>query len=128
MSISVLASIPEIQSAIKIGGDGMRIQFDIPESEMTSAIQLHGMRKEVLQLIVAKEKETVEPEPCPPKPKKSKGEMSKSQQLREALWEEYKVATNSSGVKVYGGFQAYYENRMDQFIQSTTPNQAPPML
>ena len=56
-SASFLAAFPTIQSAIKIYGDlqGMRIQFDIPESEMGEAIKLLMWRERVLRL-------TVEPE------------------------------------------------------------------
>lgn len=52
-----LASFPSIQSAIKIHGDGngMRIQFDVPESEMPEAIKLLAWRQRVLVV-------TVEPE------------------------------------------------------------------
>jgi hypothetical protein len=31
-------------SGIKTGGDGMRIQFDVPESEMGEAVKLLAMR------------------------------------------------------------------------------------
>lgn len=34
------ASIPAIMSGIKTGGDGMRVQFDIPESDMGEAAKL----------------------------------------------------------------------------------------
>ena len=54
---SFLASFPAIQTAIKIHGDGngMRIQFDIPESEMGEAAKLLMWRQMVLRV-------TVEPE------------------------------------------------------------------
>lgn len=54
MRIELLASIPQIQSAIKIGGDGAsRIQFDVPTSEMPELLKLvaygHG---KVLKLTI----------------------------------------------------------------------------
>jgi len=54
---SFLAAFPPIQSAIKIYGDlqGMRIQFDVPESEMGEATKLLMWRERVLRI-------TVEPE------------------------------------------------------------------
>lgn len=54
---SFLASFPAIQSAIKVYGDrqGMRIQLDIPESEMGEALKLLMWREMVLRV-------TVEPE------------------------------------------------------------------
>ena len=52
--ITFLASFPPIQSAIKIAGngDGMRIQLDIPESEMAQAVQLLALRECVLKVTV----------------------------------------------------------------------------
>ena len=46
------ASIPPIMSGIKTGGDGMRVQFDIPESDMGEAVKLLVMRGKVLTLTV----------------------------------------------------------------------------
>ncbi len=50
--IVFLASFPPIQSAIKIGQDGMRIQFDVPESEMANAVELLALRNVVLKVAV----------------------------------------------------------------------------
>lgn len=50
--VTFLASFPPIQSAIKIGQDGMRIQFDIPETEMASAVRLLALRDVVLRVTV----------------------------------------------------------------------------
>lgn len=58
--VTFLASFPPIQSAIKVGQDGARVQFDIPESEMPSIVRLMLMRGIVLRVTV--EPETVEPE------------------------------------------------------------------
>ena len=38
------ASIPPIMSGIKTGGDGMRVQFDIPESDIGEGAKLLAMR------------------------------------------------------------------------------------
>jgi hypothetical protein len=56
--IAFLATFPPIQTAIKISGngDGMRIQLDIPESEMGNAVELLGLRDVVLKV-------QIEPEP-----------------------------------------------------------------
>ncbi|MDD5511697.1 MAG: hypothetical protein PHI12_12940 [Dehalococcoidales bacterium] len=41
MQISFIASLPDIQSAINIGGDGStRVKLDIPESELAEAVKL----------------------------------------------------------------------------------------
>jgi len=55
-----LASFPAIQSAIKIYGDrqGMRLQFDVPESEMGEAVKLLMWRECILKV-------TIEPEAKP---------------------------------------------------------------
>ena len=52
--ISFLASFPPIQSAIKRDGSGggMRIQLDIPESEMSSAVMLLALTQERLRITV----------------------------------------------------------------------------
>lgn len=50
-----LATIPDIQSAIKIGRDGMRLQLDVPECELGEALQVLKWRGVVLQV-------TIEPE------------------------------------------------------------------
>lgn len=52
MTITFLASFPPIQSAIKVGQDGMRIQLDIPETEMANAVELLAMRNVVLKVTV----------------------------------------------------------------------------
>jgi hypothetical protein len=41
MEIEFVASLPDIQTAISIGGDGAtRVRFDIPESELANAVKL----------------------------------------------------------------------------------------
>lgn len=53
-SVTFNASFPDIQSAIKItgGGDGMRIQFDIPESDLQKALPMMNWRRLPLQITV----------------------------------------------------------------------------
>lgn len=43
-----IASIPPIQTGIKAGGDGMRVQFDIPASEDAEAAKLFLMKRKPL--------------------------------------------------------------------------------
>lgn len=50
--ITFLASFPPIQSAIKRGNDGMRIQLDIPESEVVNAIPLLALQNVTLRITV----------------------------------------------------------------------------
>ena len=56
-SATFRASLPPIMSAIKIFGDatGMRIQLDIPESEMAEALKLLMWREQVLVVNVKPE-------------------------------------------------------------------------
>lgn len=49
-------SIPEIQSAIKIGGDGMRVQFQIPEMFKGEGVKLAAMTGKRLRVTVEVEK------------------------------------------------------------------------
>ena len=57
-SATFRASIPPIMSGIKTGGDGMRVQFDIPETDMPEAVKLLTMRGKVLIITVETESET----------------------------------------------------------------------
>jgi hypothetical protein len=60
--VEFLATFPGIQSAIKVHGqgDGMRIQLEIPESEMASAVRLLAMREKVLRVSVETVKDNEE--------------------------------------------------------------------
>lgn len=51
-AVAFLASFPPIQSAIRVGQDGARIQLDIPETEMPSIVRLMLMRGVVLRITV----------------------------------------------------------------------------
>lgn len=57
-SAKFLASFPAIQSAIKIYGDkqGMRLQLDVPESEMGEAVKVLLWREKVLTITIEPEK------------------------------------------------------------------------
>lgn len=46
------ASIPPIMSGIKTGGDGARVQFDIPESDMLAVLALIAMKGKRLEVTV----------------------------------------------------------------------------
>jgi hypothetical protein len=53
-SVQFLASFSDVLAAIKItgGGNGMRIQLDIPEDEMGNAAHLLLMRQKVLKVTI----------------------------------------------------------------------------
>lgn len=51
-TIMFLASLPPIQSAIKIGLDGGRVQFDLPETERESLKRLIDCNGKVLRVTV----------------------------------------------------------------------------
>ena len=51
-SATFRASIPPIMSGIKTGGDGMRLQLDIPETDMPEAAKLLLMRGKRLLVTV----------------------------------------------------------------------------
>ena len=52
MQIEFLASLPDIQSAISIGGDGIRLKLDIPETEMSEAIKLVMLKGKVFRVTI----------------------------------------------------------------------------
>lgn len=80
-TITFLASFPAIQSAIKIGQDGMRIQLDIPESEMGNAVELLAMRNVVLSITATALKNSREQTDavCTRRERKSKGQAAQAE-------------------------------------------------
>lgn len=65
-SISFQCAIADIQSAIRIGQDGARIQLDIPETELGNVMPIVAMRNKVLSVtIVAENKPNVVKEGSP---------------------------------------------------------------
>ncbi len=51
--IKFIASFPDIQSAIQIGGDGAtRIKLDIPASELAEAVKLTLLRGKAFQVTI----------------------------------------------------------------------------
>lgn len=46
------AFIPPLQSAIRTGGDGMRVTIEIPETDMGEAVKLVAMRGRQLRVTV----------------------------------------------------------------------------
>ena len=51
MRIQFTASLPDIQSAISIGGDGStRVKIDIPESELSEAVKLVMLKGQAFQI------------------------------------------------------------------------------
>ncbi len=56
--VTFLASFPNIQTAIRVAGDGgARILLDIPESEMPAIVRLMLMRGIVLRVSVERQAE-----------------------------------------------------------------------
>jgi hypothetical protein len=53
-SATFVCSFPPIMSAIKVDGSGggMRIQFDVPESEMAEAVKLLAWRERTLTVTI----------------------------------------------------------------------------
>jgi hypothetical protein len=52
VTAAFFAVLPDIQSAIKVGSDGMRIQFDVPETEKAKAIPLISLNHRILEITV----------------------------------------------------------------------------
>ena len=56
MSISFTAILPDVQAAIKISGTGgIRLQLDIPESELPEAIKMVTMKGKAFRVIIEDE-------------------------------------------------------------------------
>ena len=59
MEIEFIASLPDIMTAISIGGDGAtRVKFDIPESEIANAVKLVLLKGQAFKVKI----ETIEQE------------------------------------------------------------------
>jgi len=57
MEITFIASLPDIQSAISIGGDGAtRVKLDMPESELPETIKLVMLKGQAFRVTI----ETIE--------------------------------------------------------------------
>lgn len=66
VQVQFKASLADIQSAIRIGKDGMVVQLEVPESEMANAIRLVQMRGTTLVVQVQTEsQEAKQPEEAP---------------------------------------------------------------
>ena len=52
MVITFIASLPAVQSAIKIGQDGARVQLDVPESELANMLHLVNCRNKALKVTI----------------------------------------------------------------------------
>ncbi len=50
--IKFRASLPDIQSAISIGGDGARVKIDIPETDLSEAIKLVLLKGKVFTITI----------------------------------------------------------------------------
>lgn len=48
--IEFLASLPDIQSAISVGGDGARIKLDVPETDLPQVIKLVLFKGKLLKV------------------------------------------------------------------------------
>ena len=47
-----ICAFPDIMTAIKAGGDGMRIQLDIPENQAGEAVKLFAMKGKQLRATI----------------------------------------------------------------------------
>lgn len=53
MKIEMIASLPNIQSAISIGGDGAtRVKLDIPSSELAEAVKLVMLKGQAFKVTI----------------------------------------------------------------------------
>lgn len=60
-TVSFVATLPLIQSAIKVSGDGgMRVQLEIADDQMDKAIGILSMRGEVLHVTIRVVKEGID--------------------------------------------------------------------
>ena len=61
MLIKFMASLPNIQSALSIGGDGARLKLDVPETDLAQVLKLVLLKGVAFKVTVETEDETI----CP---------------------------------------------------------------
>lgn len=61
MMIKFVASLPDIQSAISVGGDGARIKLDVPESELGNVIRLVLLKGQTFEVVIDDGEREVKP-------------------------------------------------------------------
>ena len=61
MKVEFSASLPPIQSALSIGGDGARLKLDIPETDLAQVLKLVLLKNQAFKVTVETEDETI----CP---------------------------------------------------------------
>lgn len=52
MKIEFIASLPDIQSAISIGGDGARLKLDIPETDLANVLRMVILKGKAFKVTV----------------------------------------------------------------------------
>ena len=52
MKIEFMASLPEIQSAINVGGCGARVKLDIPEQDLAQVLKLVLLKGKAFRVTV----------------------------------------------------------------------------
>ena len=55
MRIEFIASLPNIQSALSIGGDGARLKLDIPESDLAQVLKLVLLKNQAFKVTIEAE-------------------------------------------------------------------------
>jgi hypothetical protein len=53
--VTFLAAFPDVQGQLKIGRDGLRLVWEVPESEIAAALRLVLWRDKVLRVTVIPE-------------------------------------------------------------------------
>ena len=56
--IRFTASLPDIQSAISVGGDGARVKLDVPESDLAQVLRLVLLKGQAFVVTVEADKRT----------------------------------------------------------------------
>ncbi len=52
MRVEFTASLPAIQSALSVGGDGARLKLDIPESDLPQVLQLVLLKGQAFRVTI----------------------------------------------------------------------------
>jgi hypothetical protein len=109
--LKVSASISRLQTM----ADGtLRLIVDCQEADSETDAALLSLRRELLWLLFVRQGATEEPEQPPAAPKKEKGQKTPSQEMREAIWRQWKKRPHLAQAQEW---EDYYRDYMSELIR-----------
>ena len=104
-SVTVLAAFPDTQTALSIhgGGNGMRVQLDIPETELGNAAWLMAWRQRVLSVTFTPVDGTLQNSDRAGSAKQGAGASLATRPERQSRWETPEAESVDDDPRASGG-------------------------